>query len=100
MLRSVPPRKDSLLFTFAGLYLEEPNRSVYSNAQRSAGFFKLLEGKFGEGDALSRANLLVDATRVSTARQKVRKYLPMNAHRVARAAPTMALAALTLCRSL
>jgi hypothetical protein len=55
--------------TFTGLYLEEPYRCVYSNAQRSSGLFKLLDGELREGYALPRANLFVDTAHISILNQ-------------------------------
>lgn len=57
---------DACIFTFASLYLEEPDGCIDGNAQRPARLLKLLEGELGESDPPPRPNLLVDATRIST----------------------------------
>lgn len=47
--------------TFTRLYLEEPDRDIDSDAQRSPGLLELVYGELGEGDPLAWTNFLVDA---------------------------------------
>jgi hypothetical protein len=51
--------------TFTSLYLEEPYGCVYSNAQRAAALFELLDGESGQGHARSGADLFVYTARIS-----------------------------------
>ena len=46
---------------FPGLYLEQPYGSIDSDSYRSGVGLIELDGIFGEGDALPRSDLLVDA---------------------------------------
>jgi hypothetical protein len=64
------------------LYLEEPYGCVYSNAQRAASLFELLDGELRERYALSGADLLVNTARISirmTPREV--RTLPVDTHR-------------------
>ena len=61
------------LRTFTCLYLEEPDRCVDGNAQWSTGLFEFLHSEFGEGYALSGANLLVDTACISICQENLRQ---------------------------
>jgi hypothetical protein len=90
---------------FASLYLEKPYRCVNSNAQRSTGFFELLNSELGEGYALPGANLFVDTARISIASTihicKRTRGFPLQVHAHATGRPaTFATMVLRVCLGL
>jgi hypothetical protein len=69
------------VITFTSLYLKKPYGCVYSNAQRAAGLFELLDGEPGQGYALAGADFFVNTALINILVMSERmRNLPMNSH--------------------